>query len=392
MQFVQQKLATFAQKGPLKISTLVISDIDNFTAMKAFWDRQMRDHVYGPFLSSSMLVEFWKFCQKIGEAPLFVIFLSDEGIIGFAPLRMKSRFGFRQILSIDQYAPPVILQESYRDLCIDTTINYLFNNLNCESVQITFEDNAANLRMLEKICRKRKLKHTFSPQEGQAIIPIDTSLESFRNSLDKKVKKEFQRIGRRLDSMGSWKISCSPVDQIALDKIWAIEKYSWKANLEGKEKAIKDLGLECILGGVQNDNENEPYFDSEVWFLDLNNSPIAYVLVLKRKKTVFFVKTSYDSRFKKVAPGRFLLNDLIERVFRENAAESIDFISNLSFVRIWNPLVKKRLTVDMSRSTYVLRSQHIVFNNRISRMSLQLFEQLRWKKNPLNRLFHRLEK
>lgn len=367
------------------ISTLVVSDLDRFVEMKDFWDRELRDHVDDPFLFSSMIIEHWKFGQRVGEHPFLIIFLLDKTIAGFAPLRMRSRFGFRQIFSLDQYTPPVFFSNSHREIFVDILFDFLFKQLNCESADITFEDDYSIQRILETACRKKDLKYAKLPQEGRAIIPVETNLDSYRGSLDRKTLKEFGRFGRKLDRLGSWKIYCSNLDRSSIGKIWTVERYSWKVSLKGKENAIKDMGLDFCLKGVQRNDEDEHFFDSEVWFLELNNLPIAYVLVFKRNKTVFFAKTSFDTRFSSASPGKFLINDLIERTFRDNNAEKIDFISNLPFVRIWNPLVKQRTNFRISKANLLSKTYLLVFENPISQKAFQILEQLKWaKRTTLN--------
>ena len=364
----------------MSISTLVISDVYRFIGMEDFWNQQVRDHVDDPFLSGCMLDEHWRVHQRFGWHPFVMIFLSGGRIVGFAPLLMRPKFGFRHACNSDQYTLPDFFSDDYREVCVDKMIDFLFRQFNCESINITFEDSSANQRMLEKVCRSRNYSFSRLPQEGAAIIPIKTSLESFRESMDTKVRKEFRRIGRKLDGLGSWQISCSNFDRSSAEKIWTIEKFSWKNNLLGKEKAIKTQGLKCILSGVRRNDEGDPFFKSEIWLLDLDDTPIAYVLVMKRNKTVFFAKTSFDSRFREVSPGRFLMNDLIERFFKERSAEKIDFMSNLPVLRVWKPLVRRRITFRIERNPVLSRAHRLIFKNRISCTAINFLECLKWKK------------
>lgn len=88
----------------MNISTLVVSDVDRFVVMQNFWDRDLEDHIDDPFLFSSLMIEHWKFSQRIGWHPFLMVFLSGKKVVGFAPLLMKSRFGFRFVSNFDQYA------------------------------------------------------------------------------------------------------------------------------------------------------------------------------------------------------------------------------------------------------------------------------------------------
>jgi hypothetical protein len=259
-------------------------------------------------------------------------------------------------------------------------VNILFRHLNCESANITVRDESADQRLLEKVCGKRNLRYTRFPQEGQAIIPVKCSLDSFRQSLNRKDVREFRRIGRKLDKLGSWQISCLGLDRASLTKIWEVERYSWKTYLKGEEKAKKDLGLSAILEGVERNGEGVSHFESKIWFLELNGVPLSYVLTLKRNKTLFFAKTSFDSRYKEVSPGTFLMNSLIEQVFMNGSADKIDFISNLPVVNVWKPMVVKRITYGILRNVFLSKARSLAFENRLCLKAFQILERFKWKR------------
>ena len=339
----------------------------------------MNDHVDDPFLFSSLIAEHWKLSQRLGWHPFLMVFLSKNKIVGLAPLLMRSRFGFRYVCSFDQYTCPEFFHDKYREACINQMISILFRRLNCESAEITFRDENVNQKIIEKVCRKMNFSYKTFPQEGQAIIPVKNSLDSFRQSLNRKDKKEFRRIRRKLDKIGSWEISCSDINHTSLAKIWEVERHSWKTELKGKRKAIKDWGLSAILEGVERNKEGKSYFESEVWFLELNGTPLSYVLTMKRNKTEVFAKTSFDARYREISPGIFLMNTLIERVFSGKLANKIDFISNLPFAQVWKPLVAKRINYRILKSIALSRARIIVFENRIILKASQIIESYKWK-------------
>jgi hypothetical protein len=117
-----------------------------------------------------------------------------------------------------------------------------------------------------------------------------------------------------------------------------------------------------------------------VWFLELNDVPISYQLVLTHNKRSVFLKTSYDSRFKEFAPGVFLMNNIVERIFREETAEEIDFITNLPFTRIWKPLVRKRTTIKIERNPILSKIRRGLFENPIYYKLIGMLEYMKWKK------------
>ena len=100
----------------------------------------------------------------------------------------------------------------------------------------------------------------------------------------------------------------------------------------------------------------EPVFESEVWFLEVNNLPIAYQIVLIYKGTAFFVKTSFNEKFRKFSPGKFLIDFVLQEFFRKANVNKIDFITNLAFVSAWKPLLEPRKKFIIGKSSKLLRT------------------------------------
>ncbi len=271
----------------------MVWDLDRFVSLESFWDRELRDYVDDPFLSGCMMDLHWKLGQRVGFHPFMLVFLREHKIVGFAPLMMRLRFNLRYVSNFDQYTYPDFFVDEYREVCIEKMVDFLFDRLKCVSVDLTFEDESENQRVLEKVCEKMALKFSRVPQEAQAIIPVNTSLEVFKGSLSRNTRNNFKRIGKKLDRLGSWKIICYDVDQKSIEKVWNVEKFSWKHDLRGKAQAIKNWGIEFALRGAQRGRNGEGFFDSELWFLEVNDIPIAYMLVLKHNKIIFLAKNIF---------------------------------------------------------------------------------------------------
>lgn len=364
----------------MSVSTLMISDIDRFVGMKSFWDREIKEHADSPFLCSSMLIEDWELGQSLGWHPFLIVFLSDENIVGFAPLKMRSRFGFRQACNLHEFIFPDFFVDNCRKSCVDSLIYFLFKRLNCESVDLTFEDGSVNQRVFEWSCGRRGLSYARLPSQNKAFIPVDTSWESFQSSLGSLKRRKFRKMAEKFAGLKTWKIYSAKLDSSSIRRIWEVEKYSWKENLTGRAKALKNFDLAHFLASAEKESKSGGFFESEVWFLDLNDAPIAYALVLERNATAFCAKTSFDSRFGNLVPGKFLINDLIKRVFRDKAAAKIDFIGDQPFLRDWKPFIRNNTTVRVERNPQVSKIRHLLFENQISFKSISFLEGLKWKK------------
>ena len=86
------------------LNVLVISDLDCFSSLRDFWDRELKDLVNNPLLSSCLLTEYYKLSHVMGWQPFLFVFLSNKRIVGFAPLLRRLRFGFREVANIHQFA------------------------------------------------------------------------------------------------------------------------------------------------------------------------------------------------------------------------------------------------------------------------------------------------
>jgi len=131
------------------------------------------------------------------------------------------------------------------------------------------------------------------------------------------MQREFRRIAGRLDKAGTWQISCVGVNPSSMERILTVERASWKNDWRAQKHLQEDSSLWSILRGCQKNCVPEPFFESEIWFLELNGLTIAYQLVLTCKETAVLAKTSYDSRFKKLSLIKYLINTVIQQTFRK---------------------------------------------------------------------------
>ena len=371
----------------LDISTLVISDVERFAKIKDFWDQEIKKRFSNPFLFSSLLIELWKYRQQMGDCPFLMIFTSKKKIVGFAPLVINSSFGFRRVASFDIDTHLEVFEDKIREKCIDITLDFIFNRLRCRSADFTLGYESSDHIMLMNIYEKKGLKYSSFFETGQAVIPVKTSWSAYRQNLKSKDLRHLDKVKRRIDGLGPCRVCSSEVNSDSLKKIWTVENHSWKSGLRGKERALKDLGLDAILRGVQRSLREKVGFETKVWTLELNGAPIAYILTMQNNGALYLAKTSYDMRYSSASPGLFLFDDLICQVFNGRTAETIDFITDFRFSKFWRPLVYKRITVRVVRGLLYSKVYRCVFENRVCYRSLKVLEQVKWEKIMNNRYF-----
>lgn len=294
--------------------------------------------------------------EEQGWTVLVFTFWSDNQIVGMAALKMKKILYTNNVYSLaDDVYSDFVFRDEYREACMKLLVDAMFNELKCKSATITLDTNSPNFELLEKMCIEKKLPVRREPHYGRAVISIETSWEKFYNSLNRNTRKEFRRIERKLNDLGSWKISCRGINDDVIKEIFAIDQKSWKADWRAEKNMEEDTMLRIILDASKQTENIKPVYESEVWFLEVNGTAVAYQIVQYYKDIAVFVKTSYNKDFNRVSPGKFLINNLIREVFKKGTVTKIDFVTNLSFVRVWNPLCEGRTNVIVGKTPLLLQ-------------------------------------
>lgn len=259
-----------------------------------------------PFLYSRLITEFMRYCPNFGYTPLIFTFWADDELVGLVPLKLRTRHTLNHVSNLfDALYSDFFLSIKTRELCITQMIDFLFKRLNCSSISLTLS-NPSTLDLIKNICLTKKIHFITSPFMGSSIIPIETDWKSFYDSLNAKVRKEFQRRKKALSHLGPLKTVSSEITSESIKKIHSVEQTSWKHNWRKQHGITEDSTLNPILRASKPDEKTNPIYASEVWFLESAGQPIAYTLVLLYKETGFLVKTSYNSEFKKSVPSIFL--------------------------------------------------------------------------------------
>jgi hypothetical protein len=114
-----------------------------------------------------------------------------------------------------------------------------------------------------------------------------------------------------------------------------------------------DQNLSLFWRGLLSTAGTQSGFEWDVWFLDFNDRPIAYVLVMKYKETAFIAKTSFDERYKKLYPGIYIVNVAIRDIFHQGQVRTVDFLTNLPFETRWKPFCVRRIELLMCRKEII---------------------------------------
>lgn len=358
----------------MTVSIRVISDPSQLLEIEGVWNTFVNKHSENPIFLSGFVNQFMKFYRLRGWTPLALIISFNRVIVGIAPLMTKKKFGVRfvKFLCENCFSPDFILEEQYRETCIAHTLDFLFKTVHCQFCDLTLPVESINLRVLKQKCDEKRIyictKRGRWAEMGHNILFIGYSWGEFKKLRGKNFRRRFRRLKRNLDRAGSWSIVCfENGDRIqdAFKRILDVERMSWKEAWRTRKRIKIDHGLLMIWKGLQHTVKNEPDLNWTVRFLELDEQPLAYSLIIQYKEMAFCMKTSYDDRYKRFYPGIYINNEAIRELFNKRQVKKIDFLTKLPFHRNWTSIWTPRARVIMSRKSlipaiigYMLASEH----------------------------------
>jgi hypothetical protein len=335
----------------------MISDPNELCKMENGWNSLINKYSENPFLLSGFIEHFMESYSSDRWTPLVIIISAENNIIGVAPLIIKRRFGISSVkfLPPPVFSPDFIIQEEYREKCVEYILNFLFKKMHCHFLDLTMEANSPHLYPIIKQCRASEIRLSTQsikgPIVGHSILPMCATWDEFCRSRGGNFRRRLKKMERKMNQAGSWRIRCienENIDSTAIENIFDIEKMSWKQKWRAKRGKNLDENLLMILKASQRVRKNELNFNWSIWFLDLENLTLAYCLVLAFKNIAFFVKTSYDSRYKNLYPGIYLLNEIIHEHFGKET-KKINYMNILPFYQTWTHIHQFRTRIIMTK-------------------------------------------
>jgi hypothetical protein len=345
----------------MEVTLRVITDFNHLLEIEDNWNQQLDNCAANPFLFSRLLSEFMRLWEQEGWTPIVISFWLNNKIVGVVPLKLKKNFFSYDVHTLnDELYSDIFLCDKFRNDCLNQLLDFLFEKLNCRLVSITLQKRSPNIEILKNVCGEKGLNFLDVLHMGRACIALENDWNMYYKSFTRNARKNFRRIKNNLDRLGEWGVSCFKLTLDSIEKILDIEKMSWKARWRAKKRRDKDLDLMAFLNAFQQTSDSS-YYDSEVWFLEVNGRAIAYQLTLFYRGASFFVKTSYDARFVKFSPGKFLIKSTMREMFKRKTVDMVDFITDLPFLRIYHPKIVKRERLYIRRKPLKLSIMRFIY-------------------------------
>jgi hypothetical protein len=351
----------------LNLSITAISSPDKILEIKDELDSFISKNSANPMIFSIFIQKEMESALQKGSTPAVLLFKTDQKIIGLATLSIKRKFILRYATSLFNYwfSPDLILDKKYEELCIKKFLEYVFNHLKCQLMELILPNEPYRQKIIGKNCKKEKIliATEYAPYLNHATIPIKGNWDDFQKSQGADWRHNFKTMKHKLDRIGSNQIAI--FEDInwqpnILQKIIDIEKASWKQgwrldkDLTEDEQLFNLLELSDVAANIY------PDYKRTVVFLELNNRSIAYSFIIKYRGTAYIAKSTFDNQYRKLYPGFYTLNEAIGSLFKSGQITLIDFMTNIPATKKWAAIPISRVRLSFWNGFFIKFSKFII--------------------------------
>ncbi len=342
-----------------------ISKISDLLGLKDIWNNLLeRSDCNISYLTHEWFTAAYEHLDKDKE--LCVLLIKDDNeVIGLAPLLLSKEkilgFPIKRIRFINNPNTPYqdfILTEK-KEECLQLILQYLKRNSWpwCIAELHEMRDTSENIKILQKLCDHSNFFFIKILQSYSWYLPTNSSWEEGLAKIKPRVRKEFRRKVKRLESLGELKLEV--VTEIAdipkhLEVYFDFYARTWKGREPNPEFYLNiadSFAKKCNLF---------------LYVLLLNNRPISYLYCIKSGKTLLGIKTTYDPSYYAFSPGIALFYRSIEKMFQDKGIFEFDIgRGNEKFKREWTSQAYEQFSIilgckDMLNSIYFLSKFKVV--------------------------------
>jgi len=225
---------------------------------------------------------------------------------GIFPFITRVRHGIK-ILSMAGYYYPFRTFPCHpegKDAAIRNFVDLVHNDTGTHIVQLGRLQSSDNIcDPLQTSFTDKKWKVFKVPAGAQQIVKLPPSIEEFRSTLSRNLKKNHDRRKRNLEAMDGFEIAhynnCSTADRNhAINQCADVESRCWLA-AEGQNTRIYGREQFWKAYASNEDGSNRLL----IWILRLDSKPIAYSLALDSGNCRYSISGQYDMEYKKLGVG-----------------------------------------------------------------------------------------
>jgi ribosomal protein S18 acetylase RimI-like enzyme len=343
----------------MNVCIKTIHDIRELDQIKDDWDSLVFKSSKTPFLFYDIARPFISLNVKNGwNAAIVTVLSNDNELIGIIPLMEKKIYGIRvaKFVLRPAYSPDFIISSEIINKYKWSIIDYVIQHSGCHLFSLDFEASSPWLESLGQRCISSRVPHIITSEMGHRVIPIESNWENLLLSKGASFRRKFRVIERNLGRIGAWKITCFNKDQTnadILDAILEVERESWKESWRAKKGSKVDDSLIAIWEGLNRTAQTRSDLDWGVWFLEINDHPVAYALIAIYSGVASIIKTSYNARYRRFYPGIYVINIAMSQLWDTRKIKMIDFLTDLQFMDMWTNEVEARYKIFVSKNSFL---------------------------------------
>jgi CelD/BcsL family acetyltransferase involved in cellulose biosynthesis len=290
-----------------------------------------------PFVRPGWIAAWWE-AFGTGTLQLYVI-RRDGRLVGVAPMH-RHRGTLRSTSNVHTPEFGFVVVD---DAVADALAAQIFAGGRRVLVELIASTNdAARLRSAARgvgyrLVRRAALR---SP-----VLEIDGQWDDYERSVGRRIMTDLRRRARRLADLGALTVDVHDGREglpKLLDAAFALEHSGWKGARGTSIAARPETQL--FYTSVARWAAERGWL--RLAFLTVGGRAVAFQYGLEHARTYYFLKGGYDSAFARFAPGRLLLQRMIERAFTENLARFEFLGADEPWKLEWTHAVRERVTLD----------------------------------------------
>jgi hypothetical protein len=332
----------------------VITSVQEFEQVRPSWDDFVAKmgtnwHLFSDFIQFRMLR-----CKSLGEIPFVILKVINGNVVGIAAFWMRRRNGIGQarfLLTAD-CSPDFLVIPEHRQSFVDQTLEVLLRRMRCQIVTLSLPRGSPQAVALDYYCKRKGLRLARTETDKHSILLVDGEWKDFERLRGRNFRNHFKKVESKLTRSGAWRTEQAKANSAAsINKIVSVETHSWKHQGERRKTPILDHRLRAYT--TYQDTPSLARFTPDVWFLELEGTPIAFVIAVEVNGVACLAKTSYDDRYRNLYAGEYVQNTVIRSLFDSKRISRVDFMMCLPYHRRWTSSCEPRETFRISRGGLV---------------------------------------
>lgn len=319
-----------------------VSDEASFSALEKEWNAFLvRSSMNAPFLRHEWFCAWWKAFGENKKMAVLIVrtetgrwvavapLMEETGVRAGLPCRILTsmsndhscRFDF--LLSNDPQDPPGEAIEAIVDAVARRSPKVALLEL-----QDILADSPTALALQEAAARRGQ-KVGMRPTLQTPYIPVEGKWSVYFESVSGHLKRNLRRRRRQLEEQGKVSIQQWTGDALSegdrlMDRLqegFEIEAMAWKGSA-GTAIRENKIWVEFYRQLAQTAAERGWL---RLYFLRLDDRPIAFYYTLLYDRKLYYLKLGYDPTYARYSPGILLHQEILESLFREKVVE-LDFL------------------------------------------------------------------